>query len=118
MKFGEVLAELRQDRSLLQRDIAKIANVSISTVSNYETGAHFPDIETIVKLADFFGVSIDYLLGRTNFRLKYDVFNKPIIDNLSAADLMNTILTLDEKNFSSLIEYLELLKLRSKQAAF
>lgn len=115
MKFGDILAELRQDRNLLQKDIAQIVSVSVSTVSNYETGAHFPDIETIMKLADFFDVPIDYLLGRTNFRLNYSAFNKPIKDNLSAADLMNTIFTLNEKDTASLIEYLELLKLRSKQ---
>lgn len=113
MKFGDVLAELRQDRNLLQKDIARLVNVSVSTVSNYETGAHFPDIDTIMKLADFFEVPIDYLLGCTNFRLKYDVFNRPLRNNLSAADLMNTILTLNEKDLTSLLDYLELLQLRS-----
>ncbi|MEG1999915.1 MAG: helix-turn-helix transcriptional regulator [Evtepia sp.] len=114
MKFGDILSELRHDKNLLQKDIANLIHVSVSTVSNYETGAHFPDIQTIMKLADFFQVPIDYLLGRTKFYHNYDILNQLLKNNLTVADLMNTILTLDDKDIASLIEYLELLKLRSK----
>lgn len=114
MNFGEILAELRQDRGLLQKDVAAIINVSVSTVSNYETGAHYPDVESMMKLAEYFDVPIDYLLGRTNFRLNFSEMNKPLQEGISAADLLNTILGFKENNTRSLIEYIELLKLRDK----
>lgn len=112
MNFGEILAELRQDRGLLQKDVANIINVSVSTVSNYETGAHYPDVESMIKLAEYFNVPIDYLLGRTKFRLNFSELNKPLQNGISAADLLNTILGFKENNVSSLIEFIELLKLR------
>lgn len=114
MEFGEILAELRQDKGLLQKDIAGIINVSVSTVSNYETGAHFPDVEGLMKLADYFNVPLDYLLGRTRLHYDFAALNKPLQNSVTAADLLNTILSFDNENIRSLIEYLELLKLRSK----
>lgn len=58
------IRELRDGRQLTQRELAeKIDNVQ-RNVSNWEKGASEPDCETIVKLADFFEVSIDELFGR------------------------------------------------------
>ena len=63
-RFGEILAELRQDRGLTQETLAKVLFVTAGTISNYENSAHFPDIEKLTALADFFDVPLDYLLGR------------------------------------------------------
>lgn len=52
MSFSDILAELRKDNNMLQKDLATYLDVSVSTVSNYETDAHFPDILTLLKLAD------------------------------------------------------------------
>ena len=112
MLFGEILAELRQDKGLLQKDIAALINVSVSTISNYETGAHFPDINTVIVLADYFNISIDYLLGRTVFRMKFSDLNKSLNDNMDVAKLMNKVLSYDEKNIGSLLDFMSLLDLR------
>lgn len=45
--FGEILAELRRDRHLTQREFANTIHVSVSTISNYEQGVHFPDIDKL-----------------------------------------------------------------------
>ncbi len=58
------LSELRNEKGLSQREIAKIFNVSQGTYNNWENGKTQPSIEQLVALADFFGVSIDYLVGR------------------------------------------------------
>lgn len=63
-KFGEILAELRQDHKLTQKDLAQEMFVSVGTISNYENGVHYPDVEKLISLADFFDVTTDYLLGR------------------------------------------------------
>lgn len=57
--------ELREQRYLNQKGIAQKINVSQSTISAYEIGERTPDLETLIKLADFFDVSIDYLVGRS-----------------------------------------------------
>lgn len=66
--IGERLKELREERNLLQKDIAKYLNITSSAYGYYEQGKRSLDIGTINKLADFFYVSADYLLGRTENR--------------------------------------------------
>ena len=62
------LREIREDRDIKQREIAKYLNVSQNTFSQYETGVISLTAEILIKLADFYNVSIDYLLDRTNDR--------------------------------------------------
>lgn len=77
-QFGELLAELRQDRKLTQKQLAQVIFVTPGTISNYENNAHFPDVEKLVELADFFGVTTDYLLGRSVVNLSLDILNEPV----------------------------------------
>ena len=65
MQFKNLRA-LREDRDIKQKDIAKVLNVSQNTYSQYETGVISLTAEILLKLADYYGVSIDYLLDRTN----------------------------------------------------
>ncbi|MBQ7642753.1 MAG: helix-turn-helix transcriptional regulator [Clostridia bacterium] len=57
---------LREDRDMRQSDLAKETGIDQRTISNYETGKSNPDSYALIKLADFFDVSIDYLVCRTN----------------------------------------------------
>lgn len=57
-QFGSLLAELRTDHKLTQRDLANILYVSPGTISNYENGNHMPDPEKLILLADFFHVTL------------------------------------------------------------
>lgn len=58
------LKELREQRHLYQKDIATMLDIAVSTYSYWEKGTYEPDQKSLAKLADFFGVSVDYLLGR------------------------------------------------------
>lgn len=60
------LRDLREDNDLRQKDIAEILNVSQNTYSQYETGVIALTAEVLIKLADYYNVSVDYLLDRTN----------------------------------------------------
>ena len=60
------LRSIREDNDIKQKDIAKILNVSQNTYSQYETGVISLTAEILVKLADYYGVSVDYLLDRTD----------------------------------------------------
>ena len=61
--FKERLKELRVERKLSQADLAKELNVSQRSISSWETGFRQPDFETLERIAKFFDVSADYLLG-------------------------------------------------------
>ncbi len=62
--FSVRLKQLRKERGLLQKDISQIFNVSMGAVGNWESGNRIPDSETLSRIADYFRVSVDYLLGR------------------------------------------------------
>ena len=65
MQFKNLRA-IREDRDIKQKDIAKVLNVSQNTYSQYETGVISITAEVLIKLADFYNVSIDYILFRTD----------------------------------------------------
>lgn len=79
MSFPARLLDLRQKKELTQNQLAELVNISRSALSLYELGKREPDFETLQKLANFFDVSVDYLLGRTDTK-KFDLN----IDNIAA----------------------------------
>ena len=60
------LKELRESRRLYQRELAEILDMSFRGYQNYEVGQSDPKLETLIAIADYYNVSIDYLVGRTD----------------------------------------------------
>jgi transcriptional regulator with XRE-family HTH domain len=62
--LAERLKSLREAKNLTQKDLAQVLGLnSKSTITNYEQNDREPDYETLIKIAKYFGVSTDYLLG-------------------------------------------------------
>ena len=68
-KFPIRLKELREEKGLLSKDFAKTMSVEPATITNWEKGNRFPKDDVLIKIADYFDCSIDYLLGRTDDKL-------------------------------------------------
>jgi len=66
--FPERLRQLREERAMSQEQLGRQLSVTKGTISMYETGKRQPDAEITQRIADFFGVSVDYLWGRTDAR--------------------------------------------------
>lgn len=64
--FCKRLIHLRTTNDLTQKELADILNIERSTLSSYETGRRYPTISVLIRIADTFNVSVDYLLGRKN----------------------------------------------------
>ena len=67
--LSERLKQLRNEHRLTQQNVADRLGVKLRTYQYYESGneaSHRPDLETLVVLADMYGVSVDYLIGRTD----------------------------------------------------
>ncbi len=62
------LLELRKEKNMTQQRLAIELGIDQASVSSYESGRHLPSVDVLVKLALFFGVSTDYLLGLTDVR--------------------------------------------------
>lgn len=65
MEIKDVLIKLRKDKALTQTEVAAVLQIGASAVSKYEIGRSLPEYDTLLKLADFYDVSLDYLFGRT-----------------------------------------------------
>ncbi|MFJ7761904.1 helix-turn-helix domain-containing protein [Bacillus toyonensis] len=83
MDFPTRLKQIRLEHKLTQEQLGEKINVTKVSVSGYENRNRTPDTETLQKLADYFDISVDYLLGRTNKRSLNntpDEFNQPLND--------------------------------------
>lgn len=67
--FGEILADLRRDKGLQQKELGKELHIAGSTISSYERGINLPNADRIIQIANYFDVTTDYLLGRTPYFL-------------------------------------------------
>ena len=65
MEFGEILRELLEQDGISQKQLAAALNLAPSTLGNYIRGLREPDFTTLGKIADYFGVTVDFLLGHT-----------------------------------------------------
>jgi transcriptional regulator with XRE-family HTH domain len=61
----KILKELRTHKNITQQELADYLKVNRNAISRYETGEREPDIEMLIKISDFFEVSVDYLLGKS-----------------------------------------------------
>ena len=77
--FGKRIKELREDKDLTQKEFSNILGISYRTLQSYESEAREPNITMLNNMADFFGVSTDYILGRT--KRPTEAISKQIIDN-------------------------------------
>lgn len=100
--FGELLSELRKDGGMTQRDLAQILHVSVSTVSNYEKDVHLPDVEKLISIADFFHVTTDYLLGRTEYNISLDELSKVVLRGKTVAEVVEMLQVLNEEQLNAL----------------
>ena len=66
------LRDLREDRNLSQRQVAEMLRMSQTGYSKYETGENDVPTQVLLKLADFYRTSVDYILGRTDTAVPYD----------------------------------------------
>ena len=64
--LSDRLQQLKTEKKLLQKDIAKDNNLSLRAYQYYERGERNPTSDILIKLADYFNVSLDYLVGRSN----------------------------------------------------
>ncbi|HBI5895879.1 TPA: helix-turn-helix transcriptional regulator [Listeria monocytogenes] len=94
--FGNRLKQLRKNNNKTQEDISKILGISRGAYSHIENGRNEPDMETIVKLANIFGVSTDYLLGRSNNGF-IDTISAHIDSNATEEEMEEILAYIEEK---------------------
>lgn len=76
-KFSERLKDIRANSRMKQREAAEYLGVSLRTYQGYEMGRSEPSIQKLIALADYFDVTLDYLMGRTDECTGRDGYGTP-----------------------------------------
>ena len=100
------LKQIRNSKNLLQTKVAMDLSITQETVSSYETGRVLPSSDMLIRLADYYNTSVDYLLGRTKYDMPIDRI-KP--NNISDKDIviLNKINNLSNDNKSKIEAYID-----------
>ncbi|HBF0312616.1 helix-turn-helix domain-containing protein [Clostridioides difficile] len=107
--FGERLKELRLKSKLKQSELGEKIGVSASTIGMYEQGRRFADQSTLIKLAEYFNVTTDYLLGfnKTSYSVNANIPGMPSIvcEDTSIYDIFDKNKNIESlKNMNKLLE--------------
>ena len=66
--FRDRVKSLRKEKQVTQREMGEHLGITMRAYQSYEQGTRYPDFPGLIRLADFFDVSLDYLVGRSNHR--------------------------------------------------
>lgn len=102
-KFPERLKKLRQQRGVNQTDLSKFLHYGSSAIANYENGRNEPSYDVLINIADYFGVSTDYLLGKDNQPVSYQKIEFDEAELLENYRKMNKDLQTNVRNMVSAI---------------
>ncbi len=109
MNTAEKIKDLRDYKGLRKIDVYRMLGIAAQTYSDYESGKCEVPSRCIKQLADFYGVTADYLLGRTDFPDPQDLLLAQVARDKSLGKLLNQILTLDEPARAEVSRHVELL---------
>lgn len=116
MEFEKRLVELRKERNLYQVDVAKKIGVARATYGAYEQGNRQPDFDTLEKIANLYGVTTDYLLGRSdNPRMTADEEFKAFSNDPNLKHFFRDIEASSEQEQEELKAIFEIIKKRRKE---
>ena len=101
--FYNRLKKLRVENDLLQKNLAQMLGLAQTTIANYEQGKRFPDEETLQKIADFFNISLDYLLGRSEIKNCNEDFTLRDSIQLTKCSIEPELIALKHSYFKALL---------------
>src|SRR5690625_2933234 len=116
--FGNRLKFLRTRSNLTQEQLSKIINVSTSAIGMYERGAREPAFDTLIRIANHFNVSVDYLIGNSSrVDVKQDesplqlskTDEKVLQLKLDYPELFDELLKIDQRNIEKLTKLIKLI---------
>lgn len=109
------LRDMREDHDKSQTEIAAVLGISQQHYSVYERGEHELPLRHFIKLAEYYGVSADYLMGRCSYEEKNPLDTVYLTQDCSCGKLIQDTLSLSEHGRAAVVEYVELQKLREEK---
>ena len=106
---SERLRDLRDSKHVKQKDVAAVLGTTQQIYSNYESGKSDLPLRHLVALADYYGVSTDYLLGRVSYAKMPSEYTRPFIQQVSVGDFICRITSFDSVHKRQLVDYVNYL---------
>lgn len=100
------LRKLREEKGVTQKQLADVISVSQQSINKYENHNIEPDIDTLIKMADYFETSVDYIVGHSKIRRKIEIVNSYDL-NAEEAKLVEDYRKLSNKQRFSIALILE-----------
>lgn len=111
--FPEILKRLRTKRRLTQKQFAKEVFVSPSSISQYETGRISPSRDTLKRIADYFNVSTEYLMGTSTIAEKEEMLNGDYCCGISVSQFLAKCVKITGKDREALLTLVDALEMHS-----
>jgi len=111
----DLLRELREDHDYSQSDIAEVLGISQQHYSKYEIGEYELPLRHFITLAEYYGVSADYLIGRCSYGEKTPMEMIYVTRDCTCEKLIQNTLSLSEHGRQSVVEYVELQRLKEQK---
>ncbi len=107
------LKKLREEKGISQKQLADVVSVSQQSINKYENHNIEPDIDTLIKMADYFETSVDYIIGHSKIRRKIEAVSSYDL-NIEEAKLVENYRTLSNNQRKSIVliieNYIDMLK--------
>ena len=107
--FAQRLTALRESKDLTKKELAKLLSVSPACISQYEKGSNMPGYDTLCRISQYFGVSVDYLIGNDTSSLKFSLF-EDYVDDISILSLLSNCHKVPNENRRALLEVITALQ--------
>ncbi len=111
---SEMIRALREDHDLTQTDVAKVLGTSQQYYSKYENERIEIPVRVVAILADYYGVSTDYLLGRVEYSASVQSLDAFLAQNTALANMLSTMQQLSPQSQQAVFEYVSLQQLKEK----
>ena len=105
---AERIKELRENINVSQSKLANDLLIGQSTMSEYENGVKQPPISVLIKIADYFNVSLDYLAGRTNIKMTIPTLQDKLVTESGNKVSISDIIQLDSNEKEAIINLIKL----------
>lgn len=107
--LNEFIRELREDRDLVQAQVAEVLGIAQQYYSKYETGEYELPIRHLIGLAKLYNLNTDYILGISQYRYSADKLQEPYLEDITTGKLLSDVIALNPDGRKALVEYLEFL---------
>lgn len=117
-QIGDKITALRKRSGVKQKDLAEYLNVTVSTISHYESGTNIPNANILILLSEYFRVSVDYLVGNTDMNMDWNTFRREITlesgEKVSLQSIVNSFIELSEKSQADIYRLIKLFLMEEK----